>query len=146
MTTYTIEKVNCVDDELLKFLQEEVPKISEMFDSKFNYENCDLEHMVKNGVFLVCKKDNFLTGFHLSWLMSSPLDVTVKILTQQLFYVKPDSGRTAYHLFKKFIDFGQTHADHINTMIGRHTNIKASTLKRWGFEELEVMYRMEVIK
>ena len=144
MTTYTIERIDTLDDDVKEFLQKEMPNLIRISGNRFNPNYCALASMLQKGVFFVCRREGIVTGFHISWLSSSPLDLRVKTLTQQLFYVKPDSGRTAYHLFKKFIDFGKSEADHINTMIGGHTNIKPSTLKSGGFEEVETLYRIRV--
>ena len=145
---YTIKRLEWEnhDDvlEFLKWLRINGPEISKTFDYKFNWENAHVEMMIKKGIFLVGKKNDVITGFHISFLITSPLDVNVKLLQQQLFYVMPDSGRMAYHLFQKFIDIGKSEANHIITMLTRHTNIKPETLGRWGFKELEVLFRLEV--
>lgn len=143
---YTIERIKKPSDELYNFLSEECFKLSELFGSVFNPENAQVELMISKGIFLVGRKRGEIRGVHISWLFESPLDKQVKILQQQLFYVKPDSGRMAFHLFKKFIDIGETEANHIITMLTTHTNIKSDNLKKLGFNELEVMYRMEVSK
>lgn len=144
MMGYTIEKETKLDKNLKMFLQVEMPKLSERYGDKFNVNFCDLKAMMEKGEFLVCRRDGEVTGIHLSWLFNSPLDLSVKIIQQQLFYVKENSGRSAYLLFKKFIDFGKSEADHVITMIGSETNIKHSTLERWGFKKLETLYRLEV--
>ena len=102
--------------------------------------------MIEMGIFLIGRKHGKICGFHVSWLNNSSLDVRIKILQQQIFYVKPDSGRMAYHLFKKFIDIGKSEANHIITMLTIHSNIKPETLKSWGFTEMETLYRMEIFR
>lgn len=144
MTTYIIEKVDYLDDDLKTYLKKELPVLCEKFNNKYDYNYAAIIRMIQSGVFLVCKRNDEITGIHISWLVQSPLDVRIKLLQQQLFYVKEGSGRSAYHLFKKFIDYGKKHADYIITMIGEHTNVKASTLKRWGFHESEILYQMKV--
>lgn len=140
---YTIEKVDTLDIDFKRFLFKERKNLNEITNNKFDMNYAAIEQMLQKGVVFVCRKKGLITGFHTSWLTSSPLDVRVKLLHQQVFYVKPNSGKSAYLLFQKFIDFGRSHADHIITMIGKHTNVKSSTLKRWGFEEVETLYRME---
>lgn len=144
MTKYEIKRVDYLSDELRTFLKTEMCDLADRYDNVFDPNYCAIEKMLQSGVFFVCYRDGEITGIHLSWLLNSSLDINVKILQQQIFYVKPKSGRTAYHLFKKYVDFGRSNAHHIITMIGRHTNVKPSTLKRWGFEELETLYRMKV--
>jgi hypothetical protein len=85
-----------------------------------------------------------MTGHMICFFTKTPLDPQVTILRQLSFYAKPDSGRTAYHLFHKFIDIGKKQANHIITMLTSHTNIKPSTLENLGFKELETLYRMEI--
>lgn len=144
MANYTIKRAKHLSCNLKIFLWKEVPNISKLFGDKFNFDNCDMGKMINKGIVLYCVRDGEITGIHVSFLLSSSFDTETKILQQQLFYVKPDSGRTAYHLFKKFIDIGKLQADHIITMLTSHTNIKPQTLKNMGFEELETLYRMEV--
>jgi len=141
---YTVERVHTYDRDLHTFIIDNGDYLSELFDGVFNYENAAFPAMTEKAVFLVGRRDGEIRGFHISWLTRSPLDVNVKILQQQIFYVKPDSGRTAFKLFQNFIDIGKTEANHIITMLTKHTNIKPATIKRWGFKELEVWYRLEV--
>lgn len=142
--TYTIKKAESLTYDLGLFLAEEVPKLSRLYGSKFNYFNCDIDKLIDKGYFYYCERDGEITGIHVSYLGSSPFDPERKILRQLLFYVKPNSGRTAYHLFKNFIDIGKQNANHIITMLTSHTNIKPETLHKFGFGELETLYRMEV--
>jgi hypothetical protein len=100
--------------------------------------------MVEDYCFLVCIRKGEITGHMICQVCTTPLDPTVKIMQQLSFYVKPDSGRSAYYLFQKFIDIGKTHANHIITMLARQTNIKPSTLESMGFEEVEKTYRMVI--
>lgn len=147
MTTYTIERVSKPEEftkDFKKFLLEEVPKISETFDNAFDHNNCSPFYMATKMIVLVCRRDGEVRGFLVCSLSNHPFDIKIKILHQLIFYVKPDSGRTAYHLFNKFIDIGKTHANHIITMLTKHTNIKPTTLEKLGFKELETLYRMEI--
>lgn len=144
MIVYTIERANILTDELRIFLECEMPKLSETFGNKFNYEMAIVKYMIERGIFFVGRRNGEIRGIHISWLFKSPLDIEVKILQQQLFYVKPESGRMAFYLFKKFIDFGKTEANHIITMLTSRTNIKSETLNNLGFEKLETLYRMEI--
>ena len=144
MTTYTIKRYKNYTKELAVFLGEHIPKISKLYDDKFDHRNRDDFMLFDKGIFLVCERDGEIVGIHISFLSRSVFDDNTKILRQQLFYVKPGSGRAAYHLFKKFIDIGRHEANHIITMLTSHTNIKPETLSRWGFKELETLYGLEV--
>ena len=144
---YTIERLKCKEDfteDVKKFWNEEAPKIGKLFDDKLDYRNCKPILLAERGVFFICRRDGEITGQHISSLSLCPLDLGKTLLHQMHFYAKPDSGRTAYHLFKEFLDFGKLNADHIITMLTSQTNIKSSTLERMGFEELETLYRLEV--
>ena len=141
---YTVERINKYSSDLHSFIVDNGNYLSELFDGVFNYENAAFPAMAEKAVFLVGRRDGEIRGFHISWLTRSPLDTSVKILQQQIFYVKPDSGRMAFKLFQNFIDIGKTEANHIITMLTKHTNIKPATINRWGFKELEVWYRLEV--
>lgn len=144
VTTYMIKRAYTVTPELQNFLTIEVPKISERFGHKFDYNNLDLNRMVSNGIFLYCERNGEVTGILSAMVGTTLFDVKLKILQQRIFYVKPDSGRTAYHLFKKFIDIGKREANHIITMLTSETNIKPQTLEKMGFKKMETLYRLEV--
>lgn len=145
MTTYTIERAHFpIEKKLIDFLVCEVPKINGLFGDTYNLDKADLRSVLDNYIFTYCLRDGEVTGILIAYLGASPFDRSTKILRQVLFYVKPESGRTAYHLFKNFIDIGKLQANHIITMLTRQTNIKPETLKRLGFSELETLYRLEV--
>jgi hypothetical protein len=151
MTDYTIEQVtrDYLNDEknatvFTIYLAQVGPALTKMFDNKLDWKNVNLQALVENCIFLVCRRNGEIRGHLICYLAPSPLDIKVKILYQLSFYVKPDSGRTAYHLFQKFIDIGKDRANHIITMLTTHTNIKPSTLENLGFKELETLYRMEI--
>jgi len=100
--------------------------------------------MISKGVFLVAMKDGKVVGIHSSYLSTCIFNPEIKILQQLLFYVVKGHSKATYLLFNKFIDIGKDEANHINTMLTGHTNIKPESLKRYGFNELETLYRMEV--
>lgn len=144
MIAYTIERYNTPTRELCDFIMAEAPELNKRFGSKFNFKRCNLELMTRKGLFLVVKREGEIRGWMIAFMTPSIFDTNVKILQQQSFFVKPDSGRAAYHLFKKFIDIGKLEANHINTMLTSQTNIKPETLNRLGFKEVETLYRLEV--
>lgn len=141
---YTVERADEYSEDLHNFLKSEMPELSEKFGGVFNPANAAIEKMIEKGIFLIGRRNGEIRGIHVSWLTRSSLDVEVILLQQQIFYVKPDSGRMTYHLFKNFIDIGKREANHIITMLTRYTNIKPQTLFDMGFKELEVLYRMEI--
>lgn len=144
--TYTLERVQKpveFTEDVKKFLADEMPKLSKRFGDKLNFKNNFPEIFAQQGIFLICKRNEEITGIMVAVLRQSPFDFETTILRQVLFYVKPNSGRTAYHLFKKFIDIGKSQANHIITMITSQTNIKPETLKKMGFKELETLYLLE---
>lgn len=149
-TSYTIEQIKDpgenlpYDFDFIEYLLEVGPTLTNLFEGKLDYKNCNVRDLVNNCIFLVCRRNGKIRGHMICYLTNSPLDPKVKILRQLSFYVKPDSGRTAYHLFHKFIDIGKDRANHIITMLTSHTNIKPSTLENLGFKELETLYRLEI--
>jgi len=146
MTTYTIERLTnaLITSEIANYLVTEAPKISAMFDNKLDWNKTPFAHLIENYQFYICRRNGEITGHLICYIFTSPLDTSKKILYQLAFYAKPDSGRTAWHLFQKFIDIGRKDANHIITMLTSQTNIKPSTLKNLGFEEVETLYRLEI--
>lgn len=144
---YTIERLQDAGDfdpSVLEYLISVGPEMSELFENKLDYRNCSFLNLAEKAIFLVCRRDGEVRGHMIAYLTECPLDTKIKVLQQVSFYVKPDSGRTAYHLFRKFLDIGKSEANHIITMLTRHSNIKPSTLENMGFKELEIVYRLEV--
>lgn len=148
MTTYSIEQLTEETlykyDEVKKYLYEVAPVLAELFGNKFDWKKTPIPLLVKHYQFYICRRDGHVTGHLICHIYTSPLDVTKKILYQVSLYAKPDSGRTAWHLFQKFIDIGKKDANHIITMLTSQTNIKPSTLENMGFKEIETLYRMEI--
>ena len=145
--TYTIEQLRRPEDftsDVRKFISDEIANVSKLFGDRFNFKNFVPEHFAQAGIFLICRREGEIRGVMLASLTRTHFDFETAILRQVLFYVKPHSGRTAYQLFKKFIDIGKSRANHIITTIASQTNIKASTLQRMGFKEVETLYRMEI--
>ena len=130
--------------DITNFMIEEVPKINKIFGNSFNHEMFKPYLFANNGFFLICKRNDEIRGVMLAVIRNSIFDNKTKMLRQVLFYVKPNSGRTACYLFKKFIDIGKAEANHIITVLTSQTNIKPETLQKMGFKELEVVYRLEV--
>lgn len=147
-TTYTIDRLETVQDvsadDVMEYLLTEGPKISAMFDNDLMWQNFRPVYVAQRTKFYICRRNGKVTGHMICHLFNSPLDPTVKILQQISFYAKPDSGRTAYYLFQKFIDIGKKEANHIITMLTSRTNIKSSTLENLGFREIETLYQMEI--
>ncbi len=139
-----MEKAEDFTSDIMKFLVAEVPKINEMFGGDFDYSGFPLSAFAENAYFLVIRRNEEVTGIMLASICGSLFDKNFKILQQELFYVKPDSGRSAYYLFQKFIDIGRLKANHIITMLTSQTNIKPSTLVKLGFKQTEVLYTLEV--
>lgn len=145
--TYTIEQLDkCTvhNSDVKWYLYEIGPRLSEIFGGKFNWRNTPYEQLADKCIFLICRRNGEIRGHMVCYLQPSILDPEINLLYQLSFYVKPDSGRTAYHLFQKFIDIGKDRANHIITMLTSQTNIKPSTLERMGFKEVETLYRMEI--
>lgn len=146
-TKYEIEQLTTKTlhtQEVFDYIKTVGPTLSKMFGEKFDYRYTPYSTLAEKSIFLVCRRNGEIRGHMICYIFNSPLDPTVKILYQLSFYVKPDSGRTAYHLFQKFIDIGKDRANHIITMLTTHSNIKPSSLKSLGFEELETLYRLEI--
>jgi len=147
MTTYTIERLSRVEDftdDIDAWLEQVAPKISALFGHVFNHKNFRPHLFAQNGFFLICKRNGKVRGGMVGMLLRSFIDPEIIVLQQVILYVQPDSGRAAYHLFKKFIDIGKTEANHIITMTTSQTNIKGKSLEKLGFKELETLYRLEV--
>lgn len=140
----TIERVTEMNDKLWDFLAENLPELSNKYNDVFNYADAHFEYLVKKNIFLVGKQNGHIKGIMIASLSKSPFDVNCKILQQILFF--STSKRVSHALFNKFIDIGENEADHIITMLAEHTNLKPSTLNRYGFKKLETLYRMEVSK
>lgn len=146
-TTYAIEKLDKYtvhDDEVVKYLWEVGSHLSHLFGGHLDWNSTPYELLAEHRQFYICRRNGEITGHLICHIYRSPLDVTKKILYQTSLHAKPDSGRTAWHLFQKFIDIGRKDANHIITMLTSQTNIKPSTLENMGFEKLETLYRMVI--
>ena len=147
---YTIDRVNSEElkkYDFAKYMLDQLPLFKEKFTGDFNLDNMTNEgahHLLDGKMFFICRRDGEITGHLICEIYTHPFDQDLRVLQQISLWVKPDSGRTAYHLFQKFIDIGKCEADHIYTMLTSETNIKPSTLERMGFKYAETVYRMEI--
>lgn len=110
---------------------------------EFDWRKFDILQYAKINRIMMCLRDDKPVGLMLSSLSVSQFDDDIKILNQDLLYAKSGT-RAARLLLDEFIDFGRSNAQHLITMIAPLTNIKPSSLKRLGFQELETLYRLEV--
>jgi hypothetical protein len=148
MTTYTIRQLKVEDlndTDLCLFLANTADEMNDRYGNKFDVHNFDIENYIRYHRFMVCFKNEKPVGVMMSRLSYTVFDPKVIVLRQDhLSAVK--GTRAAYLLMKDFIDFGKSNANHIITAIADKTNIKHQSLKKLGFKELEILYRMEVQK
>ena len=143
---YTIERIERIEDidtELAHFFLSSADEIAEMYGGKFSSKKFDYLHYARNGIFWVCRRNGVPLGIMLARLYESIFDPNVKILSQDLLWVKGGTFRIAHLLLAEFIDFGRANANHILTQTHSETNIKPRSLERMGFERVEDVYRME---
>lgn len=144
--TYTIEQLrsDVVTDDDVRQLFVIAQLVSWTFKGNFNWKNFPFEWYTDNHRFMVCRRRGEIIGVMLARLSISVFDPGMKILVQDLLWVKDGYPRAAVRLLKDFVDFGRTNANHILTMTTPHTNIKPTSLEKLGFEKLETLYRLEV--
>ena len=62
-------------------------------------------------------------------------------LYQRLFFA--DTHRASYALFQHFLDYSKTLGHALRCVLTEHTNIKASTLEKYGLEKYETVYKLK---
>lgn len=146
MTRYIIKQVKNFKDLRVQ----DIKGIRELIDehqgdfNHYDFCNADIGVIVANYRFMLCYCDDKLVGLSISSLGEALFDVNVKILSQKVIVARKGFPRAAYLLYRDFIDFGKTKADHILTMIGENTNVNPKTLEKIGFKKIETYYRLEV--
>lgn len=146
MSTFTIKRLESFYDftgGLSEFCLNEADHLSKLIGHKFDHDKFDYLGYAEAGLFLVCFRDEIPVGVLMARLYPSVFDGKTLILMQDILYAKSGSGRAAWLLMQSFIAFGRENADHILTMRIGSTNIKASSLVKLGFTELETLYRLE---
>lgn len=141
---YTIGRARKVDGELAAFYLDEIANVSKLFGDKFDVKNFRFITYVERNLVWVCRKNDRIVGVMLARLYGSVFDEETKILFQDLLYVKKGARKAAFLLFREFIDFGKSNADHIFTCTTDKTNIKGRSLERLGFKKIQEQYRLEV--
>lgn len=146
LVRYTIERVrwnDIKDDQVFLSWGREVGKhLTALWGNRFDWRNFPIAQYADENRMIVCRRDGIPVGVMLSRLGESPFDPTVKILRQDLLFAEPGT-RAAKLLLDEFIDFGRSHANHVVTMIAKNTRIKRRSLKRLGFVESELTFRLE---
>lgn len=144
--TYTIERVlpeHLQDQKLLEYLATSAKQVAKLYGNKFDWKNFSLRGYLSRYRFMLCRRNGVPVGFMMARLYDSIFDPEKAILMQDLLFAEPGT-RAAHVLMQDFIDFGKANANHIITMIAEHSNIKPSSLERYGFKQLETLYRIEV--
>lgn len=130
-------------DPVRSFIMKAACELDQIYEFGFRWWNFPLDLFVRKQHLWVCYRDQEPVGYMAASLSGNSLDLQHKILKQESLYGKPGT-RAAYYLMKEFIDFGKANANSIITCVGKHTNIKAKSLERLGFTELETLYKLEV--
>lgn len=144
---YTIERIHTIDQmdvEFTNFFVHEARAIAKMYGNKFKWTNFDMLGYAREGLVLVVRRRGVPVGAVFARLYGSIFDPEVKILMQDILYVKDGFPIATCLLMQGFIAFGREYANHCFTMLTEQTNIKPSSLKKLGFKEVETLYRLEV--
>lgn len=145
---YTIERITNISQmtgELSLWLREfGVKAAQDNFGSSTYMETFDYLDYAINNLLWICRRDGRPVGAMLASIQISVFDPDLTILVQDSLYVPESGNRAAFLLLREFIDFGKSNAKHIITMTASGTNIKARSLEKLGFKELERHYRLEV--
>lgn len=143
--TFTIKRIKAeqISGEFIEFVYESAPLISKMHGEKFNWQAFDFVQYARESLVLACYKGDKPVGALFASLLTGIFDPSVKIFRQDLLYSSMPHSRVAYLLMQSFIEVGKLHANHIWTMRGEKTNIKARSLEKLGFKEVETHYRLE---
>lgn len=135
-----------VDDltpDVIIFLGNSAFQVNTIYDSEYPWEKFPVRWAVENQLVFVCfDSDKRPVGFLYGMMTNSPFDSSRKVLRSQLIYAKNPIATT--RLIKHFIDYGEAHADYIHMNLGKHANLKQSSLEKLGFEQLDVVYRKKV--
>lgn len=146
MNVYTTRQLKVEDldnPNILQFLKSGAETVCAAYERKFDWHKFGIVAYIINHRFVVCFRNEVPVGFMLSRFFPSIFDPTVKILFQDSLFQVPGS-RAVKYLMQEFIDFGNSNADHVISVIGKETNIKRQSLEKLGFKELETLYRMEI--
>jgi hypothetical protein len=146
MSAYTIERLtslNQIDVELSQFLIEHAERVSRMYGSIFDWRQFDFITYMKHANFWLCRRHGHPVGVMLARLYPSIFDPSIKILMQDLLYVRPGYPKATHLLMRQFVDFGRLNANHIFTMTAEKTNIKSRSMARLGFRQSEILYMMD---
>lgn len=148
--SYTIENLTIdsnPDPSVIEFLRDTAAYYEKTHHSEvFDPQNFSVARYLARtgGHMFLARRDEQPVGVMFARLLESIFDRQLRILFQDLLYVKSGNSRAAHFLMQHFIDFGRRNANHIITMITVGTNIKPRSLERLGFAELETLYRMRV--
>lgn len=137
---YTITREREIDPygDIAQFIYDDGTDIGHMFG--FDFENFDFFTYARKNIVWVCRKAKVPVGIMMARLYPSVWDETRKVLYQDLLYCRKSSGKAAYLLLEKFIDFGRAEVNYVFTCRSIHTNLKEKSFERLGFKKLEELY------
>lgn len=140
--TYSPLERKLTDDEIT-FIAINANRLNVLYGESFNWHSFDFVRFASRNRVTICYRQGSPCGVMLAQVGSNVFDPDTKTLKQVALYATAGT-LAAYYLLRDFVDFGKSNANHIVTVIGDKTNIKASSLKRLGFNKIEEVYSIEV--
>lgn len=144
--TYTIKTLKSLHDvtpEIRDFIMDTGEYLTKLTGSGFDFRNFQILDYMREGFFCVLERDGQPVGIGLARQFGSIFDPKTQILFLDLLHVRPGNYKATDLLLRHFIDLGKRHVNHIIMAAHARTNIKGSSFKRLGFNELETLYRLE---
>lgn len=142
-TIKTLEGAKDVTAEIRDFVMESGDYLNAITNSNFNWRNFPIIDYMRHGFFVIIERDGRPVGIGLARKLESIFDCNSRFLFLDLLHVRPGNYRATDLLLRHFIDLSKRHVNHIIMAAHAKTNIKGSSLKRLGFQELETWYRLE---
>jgi hypothetical protein len=136
---YTIERITDISpySDVADFFYN-LAKELDLYDLDFT--NFDFHAYAREHFVLVCRKKGKLVGCLFARLYPCVWDPKNKTLYQDGLFCRKSSGKAAYLLLKKFIDFGRREANLVFTCRTKFTNVKEKSFERLGFKKTEELF------
>lgn len=136
----------------ISWILEQLPRFQIFFGSQkslFDIDSAEgiVQGWIENHLVFVAEKETVgQLGFIIGAITPHLFNPKVVVLTELLWWVDPQFRKTraGYLLLKQFVEWGKENTDWITFSVQTITPIKETTLKKFGFRQIEACYLIEV--
>jgi hypothetical protein len=106
-----------------------------------------LRTLMSHHVMFVARQDGTPIGFIAGMLVGHPMNPTITVLSELLWWVAPDhrGSRAGALLLDAYTNYGKSHAQWVTCSLEAHTKVNPKSLEKRGYRLNEYSFFLEVL-